>query len=76
MDDNEDVHDQVCDAEDVGVVGFGLCSLEELHHATDSQEFVDADLRVREAKVEIEDVGGKHREDIKAELEAVDVTIP
>lgn len=76
MDDNEDIHDQVCNTEDVGVVGFSLSSSEELHHASNSQKFVDADFWVAETKVEIEDVGGKHGENIEVKLEAVHVTIP
>lgn len=51
MDDNENVHNQICNAEDVGVVGFGLRPSKELHHAADSQQFVDSDLWVVEAEV-------------------------
>lgn len=51
MDDDEDVHDEVCNTENVWVVGFSLCPREELHHAADSQQLVDSDLRVVEAKV-------------------------
>lgn len=76
MDDNEDVHDQVSDAEDVGVVGFSLGPCKELHHAADSEQLVDADLWVVEAKVEIEEVGGQHGDDIETKLEAGDVTFP
>lgn len=75
MDDNEDVHDQVCDAEDVGVVGFSLCPREELHHAANSQQLVDADLWVVEAEEEIEEVSGHHGDEIETKLEAVDVAI-
>lgn len=60
MDDNEDVHNKVSNAEDVGVVGFSLRPCEELHHAADSQQLVDADLWVVEAEVKIEDVSGQH----------------
>lgn len=75
MDDDEDVHDQVSDAEDVGVVSFGLGPREELHHAADSQQFVDADLWIVEAEDEIEEVSGKHRDEIETKLEALDVAI-
>lgn len=76
MDDNEDVHDQVCDAKDVGVVGFSFCSRKKLHHAADSQKFVNTNFWIVEAKVKVKDVRGNHREDIKAKLKAVDVTVP
>ena len=76
MDDDEDVHDQVSDAEDVGVIGFGLCPREELQHAPDSQQLVDADLRVVEAQEEIEDVCGQHGDNIQAKLEGAGVAIP
>lgn len=58
MDDNEDVHDQVSDAEDVGVVGFSLGPREELHQAADSQQLVEADLWIVKAVVQIQDVSG------------------
>lgn len=32
MDDNDDVHNQVGDTKDVGIVSSGLGPLEELHH--------------------------------------------
>lgn len=75
MDDNEDVHDQVSDTEDVGVVGFSLCPCEELHHAADSQQLVEADLWIVEAIVEIEEVSGQHGDNIESELQAGGVAI-
>ena len=75
MDDNQDVHNQVCNAEDVGVVGFGLGPGKELHHSADSQKLVDSNLRVVEAKVQVQDVSGKHGNDIKTKLEAGDVAV-
>lgn len=76
MDDNEDVHDQVCNTEDVGVVGFSLCPGEELQHAANSQQLVNADFWVVEAKDEVEDVCGQHGDEIETKLEAADVTLP
>ena len=75
MADNEDVHDQVSNAEKVRVVGFSLRLCEELHHAADSQQLVEADLWVVEAKVQVEDVSGQHGDNIETELEAGDVAI-
>lgn len=76
VDDNEDVHDQVCDAEDVGVVGFSLGPREELHQAADSQQLVEADLWVVEAVVQIQDVSGQHGDEVETKLEAGHVAIP
>lgn len=76
MDDNEDVHNQVCDAEDVGVVGFSFGPGEELHHSTNSQKLVDSNLWVVEAKVQVQDVSGKHGNHIKTKLKAGDVAVP
>lgn len=76
MDDDEDVHNQVSNAEDVGVVGFSLGPGEELHHSADSQKLVDSNLRVVEAKVEVKDVSGNNGNHIKTELEAADVSVP
>lgn len=75
MDDNENVHNQICNAEDIGVVCFSFSPGEELHHTTDSQQLVDANLWVVKAKVEIEDVSGKHGDNIKMKLEASGVAI-
>lgn len=73
MDDDEDVHDQVSNAEDVGVVGFSLGPREELHQATDPQQLVDANLWVVKTQVEIEEVSGQHGDEIQTKLEAGDV---
>lgn len=76
MDDDEDVHNQVCDTEDVWVVSFSLCPCEELHHAADPQELVETNLWVVTAEVEIEDVSRKHGDYIQTKLEAGNVSIP
>lgn len=76
VDDNEDVHNQVCDAEDVGVVGFRLGPGEELHQSADSQKLVESNLRVVEAKVQVEDVGGEHGNHIETKLKAAGVAVP
>ena len=75
MDDDEDVHDQVSNAEDVGVVGFSLGPREELHHAADSQQLVDANLWVVETQDEIEEISGQHGDEIQTKLETGDVAI-
>lgn len=76
MDDDEDVHNQVSNAEDVGVVGFSLGPGEELHHSANSQKLVYSNLRVVEAEVEVKDVSGNNGHHIKTELEAADVSVP
>lgn len=75
MDDNKDVHDKVSNTEDVGVVGFSLCFGKELHHASNPQKLVYADLWVVDAKDEVEDVSGQHGENIETKLKAADVSI-
>ncbi len=75
MADDKDVQDQVCNAEYVWVVGFSLCPCEELHHAANPQQLVEADLWVVKAEVEIENVSGQHGDKIKTKLSAADVAI-
>lgn len=76
VDDDEDVHNQVSNTEDVGVVGLSLGPGEELHHSADSQKLVDSNLWVVEAKVEVKDVSGNNGHHIKTELEAAGVSVP
>lgn len=76
MDDDDDVHDQVGDAEEVGVVGLGLGAGEELHHTRDSEELVEADLGVVDPQVDVKHICGQHGDGVQLELEAADITFP
>ena len=67
VDDHEDVHHQVDDAERVRVVRARLRAVEELEHALGAREAVEADVRLVDADQHVEHVGGQHADDVVAE---------